>query len=64
MLNVKALDRSVITKETLQHVFGSDSVVKISCTGFHKELHIYKVTTKSGEVYTVYVPKDSKIETR
>lgn len=63
MLNVKALDRSVITKETLHHVFNSDSVVKISCTGLHKELYIYKVTTKSGEVYTVYVPKDIKTET-
>lgn len=63
MLNVKALDRSVITKETLRHVYNDDSVIKVSCTGFHKELYVYKVTIKGGEVYTMYVPKDNKTET-
>lgn len=63
MLNVKALDRSVITKETLRHVFNDDSVIKVSCTGFHKELDVYKVTTKDGNVYTMYVHKDSVTNT-
>ena len=63
MMNIKSLDRSVITKETLRHVFKDDSVIKVSCTGFHKELYVYKVTTKDAEVYTMYVPKDSVTDT-
>lgn len=57
MLNLKALNRSVVTSRTLHHIYNDKNVKSIDCTGFNKELYIYRITDNKGNKYTVYSPK-------
>lgn len=60
MINLKALNRSVITRETLSHVINDDNVVSCVCVGLHKMLYRYTVKDTAGKKYTLYVPKSSE----
>ena len=57
MINVNALNRSVVTPSTLHHIYNDDNVKEIACVGFNKELYIYRVTDIDGNEYIVYSPK-------
>lgn len=60
MINLKALNRSVITRETLSHVRNADNVTSCECVGLHKMLYRYTVKDTVGKKYTLYVPKSSE----
>lgn len=60
MINLKALNRSVITRETLSHVINDDNVVSCMCVGLHDMLYRYRVKDTAGKKYTLYVPKSSE----
>lgn len=57
MINLKALNRSIVSSSTLHHVYNDEGVVSISCVGFNKELYIYVVKDVKGNKYTLYSPK-------
>ena len=57
MINLKALNRSIVTSSTLHHVYNDEGVVSISCVGFNKELYIYVVKDIKGNINTLYSPK-------
>lgn len=57
MINIKALNRSIVSSSTLRHVYNDEGVVSISCVGFNKELYIYVVKDDKGNKYTLYSPK-------
>lgn len=57
MININALNRSVVTSTTLHHIYNDDNVKKISCIGFNKELYMYRVIDTKGNKYIVYSPK-------
>lgn len=57
MINLNALNRSVVTPKTLQHIYNDDKVKKISCIGANKNLYMYRVTDIKGNKYIVYSPK-------
>lgn len=57
MINVNALNRSVVTSTTLHHIYNDDNVKEISCIGLNKELYMYRVTDTEGNKYIVYSPK-------
>lgn len=57
MLNLNALNRSVVTSSTLHHIYNDNSVKEIACTGFNKELYIYRITDNKGNKYIIYSPK-------
>lgn len=61
MINLNALNRSVVTPKTLQHIYNDDKVKSISCIGLNKNLYMYRVIDIKGDKYIVYSPKSKEV---
>lgn len=57
MINLNALNRSVVTPKTLQHIYNDDNIKEVACIGFNKKLYRYRITDTKGNKYIVYSHK-------
>lgn len=57
MININALNRSIITPKTLQHIYNDPNVKEVSCIAANKSLYMYRITDTKGNKYIVYSPK-------
>ena len=37
MININALNRSVVTPKTLQYIYNDDNIKEVACIGFNKK---------------------------